>query len=152
MIDVNILRMEDVLLTGIEFNDDVCFSGNSGQEVFDKPIEDGGKPISGLLYERYDNGNLAYYSYYKNGLADGDYVNYYESGRISSFQKMSKGVITGEFISWFENGNHKSIANYKYGFAITYREWDIEGVLINEKLEASEFEKKMIEKYDARAK
>lgn len=42
MIDVNILRMEDVLLTGIEFTDDVCFSGNSGQEVFDKPIEDGG--------------------------------------------------------------------------------------------------------------
>ncbi|MFC9712513.1 hypothetical protein ACFTRD_30785, partial [Paenibacillus sp. NPDC056933] len=37
MIDVNILRMEDVLLTGIEFTDDVCFSGNSGQEVFDYP-------------------------------------------------------------------------------------------------------------------
>ncbi|WP_340398980.1 hypothetical protein [Paenibacillus sp. FSL H8-0079] len=53
MLDYNLLSIEEVLLEGIEFEGEVCFSGKYGQEVFDKPIEDGGHPISGLLYERY---------------------------------------------------------------------------------------------------
>ncbi|HEY2495018.1 MAG TPA: hypothetical protein VGI33_19180 [Paenibacillus sp.] len=142
MNDFNIFPIEEVLFKGIEFVDDVCFSGEAGQQVFDKPMEDGGKPISGLLYEKYRNGNLAYYCYYENGVSDGDFVNYFESGKISSIQRMSKGAIFGRKISWFENGHIKSIAEGKYGFKITYREWNIEGELITEKIEPSEFEKK----------
>ncbi|MFF0829888.1 toxin-antitoxin system YwqK family antitoxin [Brevibacillus sp. NPDC003359] len=148
MMEFNLLSLEKVLLEGIEFADEVCFSGKSGQEVFDKPIEDGGKPVSGLLYERYKNGNLVYYSYYKNGVAEGDYVKFYENGKVESFQRMNKGVILGKSTSWYENGVVKSIAECKYGFRITYREWNIDGELITEKIEPSEFEKEMIDKYD----
>ncbi|MDQ0497026.1 toxin-antitoxin system YwqK family antitoxin [Paenibacillus brasilensis] len=149
---LNILSMEEVLQEGIEFTDDVCFSGKNGQEVFDKPIEDGGNPISGLVFERYKNGNLAYYSYYENGIAEGEYVKFYENGKLESFQNMNKGVLLGRSTSWFENGAIKSIAECKYGFKLTYKEWDINGELITEKLEPSEFEKSMINKYDTWAK
>ncbi|OPH46751.1 hypothetical protein BC351_14560 [Paenibacillus ferrarius] len=144
----SILTIDEVFLTGIEFTDDVCFSGESGQEVYDKPIEEGGKPITGLVYERYRNGNLAYYSYYKNGIAEGDYVNFFENGKVESFREMCRGVLFGQSLSWFDNGILKSMASYKYGFKIIYREWNIGGELVNEMLEPNDFEKSMIEKYD----
>lgn len=148
MLEFNVISKEVVLLEGIEFDGEVCYSGKNGQEVFDKPLEDGGKPVSGLLYERFKNGNLAYYSYYKNGVADGDYVKFYENGEVESYEQMNKGVILGRSTSWYENGAVKSIAECKYGFKLTYREWNINGDLIAEKIEPSEFEKEMIEKYD----
>lgn len=149
MENFNILSKEEVFLKGIEFADDICFSGKYGKEVFDKPMEDGGKSITGLLYERYKNGSLAYYSYYKNGVPAGDYVKFYENGKVKSFQRMVKSVISGKSTSWFENGNVKSIAEYKYGYTISYKEWNINGEIITEKLEPDEFEKSMIDKYNA---
>ncbi|MCR8844068.1 hypothetical protein NQ117_10260 [Paenibacillus sp. SC116] len=149
---IDILPVEFVLSNGIEFTGDVCYSGVYGQEVFNKPLDEGGIPISGILYERYKNGSLAYYAYYKNGMSDGDNVNYYESGKVTSFQQMSNGVISGKKITWFENGNIKSKEEYKYGFCVTYRQWSEAGELVTEKTEPSEFDKKMIEKYNKRAK
>ncbi|GAS83207.1 toxin-antitoxin system YwqK family antitoxin [Paenibacillus amylolyticus] len=149
MLDYNLLSIEEVLLEGIEFEGEVCFSGKYGQEVFDKPIEDGGHPISGLLYERYKNGNMAYYSYYKNGLSEGNYVEFYEDGKAVSFQQMIKGVVHGKSNCWYKDGNIKSVAEYKYGFKLIYKEWDANGLLLTEKTEPSDFEKEMIDKYDA---
>ncbi|ANY70477.1 hypothetical protein BBD42_01075 [Paenibacillus sp. BIHB 4019] len=149
---MEILSLGYVIQNGIEFAEDVCFSGTHGQLVFDKPEEEGGKPLSGLLYEKRENGKLAYYAYYKNGISDGDYINFYESGEVASFQKMSNGVISGKSITWFENGNIRTVAEHKYGFCIMYKEWNENKELIKEKIEPNEFEKKMIEKYDTRAK
>lgn len=146
--EFNLISKEEILLLGTEFAGEVCYSGKNGQEVFDKPLEEGGRPFSGLLYERNKNGNLVYYSYYRNGVAEGDFVKFYENGRVESYQRMSKGVILGKSTSWYEDGALKSIGEYKYGFKITYREWNIDRKIITEKIEPSEFEKKMIDKYD----
>ncbi|MCM3700718.1 hypothetical protein [Paenibacillus macerans] len=57
MNEISFLTEEEVLLNGIEFTGDVCFSGEFGDQVFDKPMEEGGKPITGLVFEKYNNGN-----------------------------------------------------------------------------------------------
>ncbi len=144
-----ILSFEEVLANGIEFEDDVCFSGPYGQEVYDKPMEEGGQPITGILYELYENGNPIYYSYYKDGISEGEYVTFYENGQIESYQVMHQGCVHGTSTSWFENGEIKSIAEAKYGFKLTYKEWDMYGNLLSEKLGPDDFEKTMIEKYDS---
>ena len=50
MENVKTLSVEEVLKEGIEFAGDVCYSGEYGQQVYSEPMEDGGEPITGLLY------------------------------------------------------------------------------------------------------
>ena len=45
------LSQEIVLERGIEFNGEVCYSGEFGQQVCTKEVEDGGIPINGIIYE-----------------------------------------------------------------------------------------------------
>ncbi|RRJ61883.1 hypothetical protein EHV15_01985 [Paenibacillus oralis] len=147
MDEIKILTKEEVLLKGIEFIDDVCFSGDYEDQVFDRPMEDGGKPITGLVYEKYNNGNLAHYCYYVNGIPEGDYATFYESGKLEGFKRMSKGAIIGKSFSWFEDGSIRVIAESLYGFKITYKEWNEKGELIKEKVEPTQFEKDTIKKW-----
>lgn len=45
MLKLNIKTKAEILKEGIEFSGDVCFSGEYGQQVYDKEMEDGGHPI-----------------------------------------------------------------------------------------------------------
>jgi len=148
MIKPQIMKIDTILRQGIEFTGEICYSGVSGEELYTKPIEEGGTAVTGLIYEKYKNGNIAYYSYYANGIADGECVSFFENGALENYKQMKKAVISGYSISWFENGNLKSVGVYKYGFAVTYKLWNREGALLEEKLKPSEFEQLMIDKYD----
>ncbi|SDZ34493.1 toxin-antitoxin system YwqK family antitoxin [Thermoactinomyces sp. DSM 45892] len=146
--DLNILTQSEVIKIGTEFEGEVCFSGEFGQQVFTKPMEEGGSVFSGLLYEKYPNGSLAYYSFYDNGIPHGITVEFYQDKTVSSYRDMDKGTINGREFVWFENGLIKSIADCKFSFYIHFREWDRNGNLINLKQEPNEFEKTMIHKYE----
>lgn len=146
---LEILSKEEILEKGYNFDGDIiCYSGEYDQQVCDSPTEEGGTPITGIVYELYENGNLNYYSYYVDGLLDGETVSFYEDGEIKSFNNMLKGTRHGKTIYWYENGDKKSESESKYGFDLYYKEWDKYGNLVKEEKEPSEFEKKMIEKYD----
>lgn len=144
----NVLTEEKILEIGIEFSDDVCYSGEYGQQIFDKPMQDEGKPIEGVVYERYENGHVQYYAYYKNGIANGISIEFYESGSLKSKCIMDRGTVNGEKIIWFEDGKIKSRKNCKYGLIIEDYEWDEDGNLINEKKDLTEGEKIIFDKYE----
>lgn len=144
---MNLLSYDQVIKDGIEFAGDVCFSGESGYQVYDKEIEDGGKPINGILYELYPNGTLRNYAYYKDGMPNGERVNFYENGKIEDFGSLIKGTIEGEYTVWYENGVIQKKEFYKYGIALWSKEMDMEGNIIKEKTELSDSEKKLLEKY-----
>ncbi|SFX12060.1 hypothetical protein SAMN04487866_101604 [Thermoactinomyces sp. DSM 45891] len=144
--DLNILTPSEVIKIGTEFEGEVCFSGEFGQQVFTKPMEEGGSVFSGLLYEKYPNGSLAYYSFYDNGIPHGITVGFYPDKTVSSYKNMCRGTVHGKEFVWFENGLVKSIAERKFSFYTHFREWDESGNLINLKKEPNEFEKEMIHK------
>lgn len=148
MEEKNVLTEEMILKMGIEFSGDVCYSGEYGQQVFDKPMEDGGKPIDGIVYEKYANGQVQYYAYYKNGIANGVSVEFYASGCLKSKCIMDRGTIDGEKIVWYENGKIKSRKNCKYGLVLESSEWDEGGNLIKEKKDLTEGEKNIFDKYE----
>ncbi|MEH7110365.1 toxin-antitoxin system YwqK family antitoxin [Bacillus sp. JJ1764] len=149
--DLNIMTKEEVVNLGIEFTDDICYSGQYGDQVFDKPMEEGGAAITGILYEKNPNDTLAYYSFYENGIPHGVTVEFYQNGKVREHKYMEKGTITGRSISWFDSGKIKSVIDYKYGFRLHSREWDENGNLIKVKQEPTAFEKEMITKYDLEA-
>lgn len=133
-----ILTKEYVLNNGIDFDDDILEQEYLSDRILDNSTEAGGKAFTGLTYETYPNGNLAYYCYYKNGFSDGDFIEFYNDGKIKSIQYMQRGRIYGVEKIWYNNGILKSEARYEYGVCLTFKEWDEEGNLINEKSEATE--------------
>lgn len=150
MKDVKILSAHEVIEKGIEFDGDVvCFSGMYGQHVYNRPMELGGEPVTGLVYEKYKNGCLAYYCYYENGISNGEYVEFYESGKIKKFREMLKGTIHGECMEWYVDGSVKSKEYFKYGISVYMEEWDESGDLFNKRTEPLESHKALLKKYES---
>lgn len=144
MLKLNVRTKDEILREGIEFTGDVCFSGEYGDEVYDKEMEDGGKPITGMIYEKDDIGNILYYAFYVDGVANGDYVSFYESGAIKEMYVMRQGTKWGESVVLYENGAVKCIEKCKYGIVLNYKKFDVDGRLVKEKKEPSEQEKRLL--------
>ena len=140
------LSLDEVISVGTEFIGDVCYSGEYGQQVYTKDVEEGGIPLEGILYERYSNGLLNYYSFYSNGIANGQRVRFFESGKVKSHCIMDTGTIDGEYIEWYENGNIKLKKDCKYGLVLKMQEFDESGNLLKEKKQLSDDEKCIFEK------
>jgi len=143
---VNFLSKDEILKNGIEFAGEVCYSGEYGEQVYTKEMDEGGIPVEGILYERYDNGNIIYYEFCKEGISNGPCVYFYENGNIKSYCVMDGGTIDGEHIVFYENGAMKLIENCKYGLVLTMQEFDENGRVINEKKELLDYEKSIYEK------
>ena len=47
------------------------------------------RPITGLLYERFDDGSLSWYGYYEDGLETGVDVDFYLSGEIRRYRRQA---------------------------------------------------------------
>ena len=98
---ITILSWDYVLENGAEFDcEEICWDYTWG----DFKCNPDGSYYSGLLYEFYSNGTLAYYSFHKNGLRDGVDVCYYLSGELQSYRVYDKGRLAGKSYEWYENG------------------------------------------------
>ena len=62
----------------------------------------------------FENGLLRiYFIFNKNGLLDGNSIEYYEEGNIESLVPYKNNVVEGLVITYYENGNIKEEVNYK---------------------------------------
>ena len=121
---------EYIKSVGVDFN---CLSYSyDGNFILDNPEDEGGKPFSGVAYELYQNGNLAYYCFYQNGLSHGVYRSFYENGNVKCQQMMQYGMVFGKMECFYENGMMKSSSNNEQGVQLSYKEWDNQGKLIVE--------------------
>lgn len=143
---MNYLSSDEVIRVGTEFTGEVCYSGEYGEQVYTKEAEEGGIPLEGILYERYPSGSLNYYSFYRDGIPDGQRVGFYESGKMKGHCIMDTGTIDGEHIEWYENGNIKRREFCKYGLVLNMQEFDENGNKIKEKRELSDDERIIFEK------
>lgn len=149
MLKLKVKTREEILKEGIEFAGDVCFSGEHGEQVYNKEMEDGGYPITGLVYEKDNKGNILYYAFYENGVKNGEYVSFYESGKTKEMCMMKAGSKWGESVVLYENGRIKHIEECKHGITLNYKDFDTEGKLIREKKEPNYNEKKLLDKFQS---
>lgn len=87
-------------------------------------------PFTGLAYELFDNGSIAYYCYYKNGFKEGDYIKFHNNGKVKSTDYMVKGQTRGIRKIWYESEEIKFLGEYKFGICLKYIEWDKQGNII----------------------
>ena len=106
---------------------------NHYERMFDKPMNEGGKPFSGIAYETYG------YTVYKDGYQCGDDVTFYPSGKLRRFSRLTENEYY--IYCWHENGllryfkeNHRKDAPNYYRI----REYDENGILTKQKIH-SEF-------------
>ena len=108
---IRILSYDEVIGQGKEFGEDLWWDRNCGYFICDVSNDEAGRDeetyFTGLAFELYENGNLSYYQYYKDGLQDGEDVGFYPSGKIHYYSVYRKGRITGIFYQWYENGMMK---------------------------------------------
>ncbi|MEI2463257.1 toxin-antitoxin system YwqK family antitoxin [Niallia taxi] len=149
--DMDILNKEYVLTHGVDFDEALWFTSYS-DEVLDNPEDEGGKPFTGLAYEVFDNGNLAYYCHYENGFAEGPNVKFYKNGIVKSIEYMIKGQTRGKRKVWHENGKLKYEGELKYGVCLKYSEWDNQGNLIGQKSSPAKDEIEYINRLTSRDK
>ncbi|WP_018750273.1 toxin-antitoxin system YwqK family antitoxin [Paenibacillus sanguinis] len=145
----NLLTQKEVMEIGLHFDGDhVYYGGEYGQQVC-RISEDGvEEPVTGVVYELYKNLKLNYYCSYTQGISNGPYVCFYESGNVKSISHMHKGTKQGKSFQYDDHGKKKSESVYKYGFCESFMEWDDKGNLVKEQTEPTEFDRKMIEKYE----
>lgn len=141
----NVLKKEYVMENGVDFDEELWFAPPYGDYVIDS--EDSGKPFTGLAYELYDNDNLAYYSYYQDGVKEGQSVRFYKNARIKSISNMNKGTSHGNQLSYYENGQIEFKGERFAGLAIQYKKWDEDGNLIEEKTGPDEGDLKYMDNF-----
>jgi antitoxin component YwqK of YwqJK toxin-antitoxin module len=100
----------------IEFDDDLA--------LFNE------QPFTGIVYEYYDIGQLAYEGFYDEGLPQGLQQDWYRNGQMEGKAYAIRGQGTSESWHWYENGIQKSYRkNDRNGFWVELKEWDEEGNL-----------------------
>ena len=62
---------------------------------------------------------------------------------------MKAGSKWGESVVLYENGSIKCIEECKYGIVLKYKEFDAEGILIKEKKELNDIEKRLLQKFQS---
>ena len=113
-----ILSWDDVIEHGRDLNNEDSIEWDScGYRVCDISDEEE-IPITGLLYELFQDGSLKWYRYYEDGLGAGPDVTFfpsgelrryggyewYETGQIKSYSVWQNNAGVGESYEWYECG------------------------------------------------
>lgn len=142
---MNILPKEEILSKGKILFDDVGYDPLTGIYVeMDTDI-----PYNGIAYTLYDNGEIESYSYYVNGIEDIQTVEFYFDRQLKKYYEMKNGLIDGKIIKWNEKGIMTYCAECEASVIKTFKEWNDQGELINEKKEPTIEDLKKIEKIKA---
>lgn len=124
---MKILSKEYVYEYGVD-SEEIGYDDVHGTHV----IMDTQIPFTGLLYYKYDDGDLGSYCFYKDGYEDGDEVIFYGDGIVMEWNSYDRKTGSGTYRTYYENevlmSELKVEKNHK-----EYRIWGENGNRIEEK-------------------
>ena len=89
-------------------------------------------PITGMTYEHYENGQMAFEGGFVNGFSEGVHRDWYRNGNLKALAEVKHGTSYGFKIQFHESGCVKCIGHYEYGATLDEKEWSEEGELIRD--------------------
>jgi antitoxin component YwqK of YwqJK toxin-antitoxin module len=104
---LTVLSKDYVIEHGREWTEDIWYD-SYGYRICDLSGEEE-VPITGLLYELFDDGSLSWYGYYEDGLKTGVDVDFYQSGEIRRYRRQQSQNENGVYYKWYEDGMIKWI-------------------------------------------
>jgi|GEM_PF-760719 antitoxin component YwqK of YwqJK toxin-antitoxin module len=111
---LTVLSLDYVIEHGKEWTENIWYDSD-GYRICDLSGEEE-VPITGLLYELFDDGSLSWYGYYKDGLETGVDVDFYPSGEIRRYRRYASKTEKGLYYKWYEDGMIKWISANREGY------------------------------------
>ena len=146
-----ILSREDIFKMGISF-DNLEFSSDGYDDCayiifYDKNGNE--TPFTGIAYDFYRDSNvIVVYMFVKDGVRNGQYVEFYPNSKVKRILEMRDNVTFGECFEFYETGEVMRIEKRIAGFLMTFRQYDKDGNIIKEKNELSDFDKRILAKFE----
>jgi hypothetical protein len=92
-----------------------------------------GDPLTGVVKQRYDNGQMKSERHFQNGIQHGLNRSWYENGQLKYETNRISGCLDGDVTSWWDNGALKLEATFDDGKQVGIsRMWNDEGKLLHE--------------------
>ena len=139
---MNILSKEEILNKGKNCITEIGYDPLTGLYV----EMDTNVPYNGIGYTVFDNGEIKSYSFYVDGIEDIQTVEFYYNGKPKTYYDMKNGLIDGKIIKWNEEGIMTYCAECEASVIKTFKEWNEQGELINEKKEPTTDDLRKIER------
>lgn len=133
-----ILSKQFILENGVEFEQFLEYGGPYDLAIVEY-TEDGKENLfTGLAYDIYENGNIESYFYVENGVKQGKFVEFYPNGNIKLIGNMDKSAAEGYQVEFYENGVIKYESECIAGREMTFKKYDDEGNIIEQKTEPTQ--------------
>lgn len=134
----NILTKDYIIQNGVEFEEHLEYGGPYDLGIVEYTDDNKEKLFTGLAYDKYENGNIESYFYVENGVKQGRYVEFYPSGNIKKAGNMNRNSADGYQVEFFENKTKKYESECIAGLEMTFKKYDENGSIIEQKTEPSE--------------
>ena len=89
------------------------------------------KPVTGIVKDKYENGQLKLERTHKDGYLDGLSRTWYENGQLYVEINYKDGKKDGVGRNWYENGQLNEEGEWQEGVIISIKRWDEDGKPIN---------------------
>ncbi|UTR14855.1 hypothetical protein MM221_20320 [Salipaludibacillus sp. LMS25] len=148
----DILTKEYIIQNGLEFEKCLEYGGPYDLGIVEYTDDGKEKLFTGLAYDIYENGNIESYFYVDNGVKQGKYVEFYPNGNIKRIGNMNKNSAEGYQVEYFENKAKKYESECSAGREMTFKKYDEQGNIIEEKKEPSESDLSYAKKFSRKPK
>ncbi|WP_342472615.1 hypothetical protein MHH70_04000 [Metasolibacillus sp. FSL H7-0170] len=134
----DILTKEYIMQNGVEFEKYLGYGGPHDLGIVEYTDDGKEKLFTGMAYDLYENGNIESYFYVVDGVKQGKYVEFYPNSNIKLLGNMDKSSAEGYQVEFFENGMKKYESECIAGREMTFKKYDSQGNIINQKTEPTE--------------
>lgn len=120
-----VLTKEYIIQNGLEFEECLEYGGPYGLGIVECADDGKEKLFTGLAYDVYENGNIK---------------------RISN---MNRSTVEGYHVEFFQNGMKKHESECIAGREMTFKKYDEQGNIVEQKIEPTEFDIIYVEKFSS---
>ncbi|MBS2967921.1 hypothetical protein J9317_03920 [Metabacillus sp. KIGAM252] len=130
-----------IIDNGLVFNDQLSYGGDEYDSFIVKYDQNNNEHIyTGIIYELYENGNIANYYEVKAGIKEGLMVYFFPNGQIKEIKRLEKNSLEGLQKEFSENGVIKSKEHRVSGRLMSFKKYDSKGNIIEEETEPAKIE------------
>ncbi|MGE8000555.1 toxin-antitoxin system YwqK family antitoxin [Lysinibacillus sp. NPDC093190] len=134
-----ILNKEYVMKNGKKFGENFGYGGDDYDSFIVEYDQNNNEHLfTGIIYDCYENGNLANYYMVKNGIKNGEMVYFYPNGQVKEIKHIDKNTLEGIQKEFYENGILKLVENRVLGRLVSFKKYDVQGNVLEEKNESTE--------------
>ncbi|MFF6014098.1 toxin-antitoxin system YwqK family antitoxin [Lysinibacillus fusiformis] len=134
-----ILSREYVMKNAMIFGENFGYGGDDYDSFIVEYDKDNNEHLfTGIIYDCYENGNLAGYYMVKSGIKDGEMVHFYPNGQVKEIKHLDKNTLEGKQKEFYENGILKLVEYRVLGRLVSFKKYDVQGNILEEKKESME--------------